>query len=383
MPFVIQYGNPYAADVGGQIFDSAMREKSFARRMENARINIAARQLDLEQSRQVIQMNQADVEANYRNKVLEQKEKSDAAEMQFRAGKEMQDQQNFNRRQSLDEKQFGFQETKEKNDEAARVQKTNQLADQWANEVATSGGKVFEARDAQEWNEYVALDKRIREAGAAPSQEDGELYDKYQAKFKDISPDHVSVRFGDKWGMVPSETAQKLKEYEGKQKIEAEIKTKYPEKDTQTHYDFRKMLDINNENFTLQQKRLDKLASDGYTAKSPEYREAQKAIESAQKKKDAMIQFYNKPAEGAVYSEVYGNNHAVIDSTPALKEKMNEAAKILKDKSSTQEEISKAMDIINDVAAKAEALKTKGGLPLPGGSPAPSGPKKTANDYLK
>ena len=139
-------------------------------------------------------------------------------------------------------------------------------ADAWANEVSANGGRVFSSQDAQDWNDYVSLSKSLKDTDPVPA--DAEKLQYYQEKFKDITPDHVPVRFGDRIGMVPSKVAQALKIHEGKKQIEAEIKRKKKKKDTQIHMDYRKIYNGYDENVIFQQRRLDGLIKEGTELKS-------------------------------------------------------------------------------------------------------------------
>lgn len=67
MPFEIRYGNPYSVPgVGEGIFTGAEQEKSFSRYVEQSRLSMAARQLDLEQSRQVMQQDDSEFDRRYK-----------------------------------------------------------------------------------------------------------------------------------------------------------------------------------------------------------------------------------------------------------------------------------------------------------------------------
>jgi len=75
MPFEVKYGNPYAVPgVGAGISNAALAEKSFARRIENAKLALAARNLDLQQSRDIMARDQSATNNEYKQKFLAHQE---------------------------------------------------------------------------------------------------------------------------------------------------------------------------------------------------------------------------------------------------------------------------------------------------------------------
>ncbi|OGV45213.1 MAG: hypothetical protein A2017_06640 [Lentisphaerae bacterium GWF2_44_16] len=72
MSFNVNYGNPYLPSVGEGVFDAAKKATTYSRLVQNAQLQIAADNLEIERAKMHLSVGQAKVEQAYRQRVFQE-----------------------------------------------------------------------------------------------------------------------------------------------------------------------------------------------------------------------------------------------------------------------------------------------------------------------
>lgn len=227
MPFEIRYGNPYAVPgVGEGLTNAALQEKSFARRIEEARLSLAARAQDLQESRQIMEMDQNTVENEYKRRALKYNEnlRRDTLEQNKREFTQTMGQRDEDQQIRLDDQKL-------RKDDLVFRQKEKTLQDtqnqqNWLNEVSVKGGLHLSPQDEQDYQDYKKLSNLPASQLAAP---DTARLTSLKDKFKDTEG-FVPVRnVTGQVALMPTESTQKIKaikeDFKLKKQIEAELQS--------------------------------------------------------------------------------------------------------------------------------------------------------------
>lgn len=163
MSFEIRYGNPYAVPaVGKAIANAALKEKSFAMRIQEAKISLAARAADLAESRQAMDYDQNQINNEFnRNRIAyEDQQRKDA----------------IARADSIRTENIALADTRLKDERAYNDTKLAE-ARTYNEKKTAEDRKIAESRDLQNWQNDLTLKGGVTEDDfkAAPDKYAGYL----------------------------------------------------------------------------------------------------------------------------------------------------------------------------------------------------------------